>query len=195
MKCTLLLGFTLVTLSFMNAQNSTDLPYYELPEYSNAYTAGTVTGRLIDGLGFRYYWATEGLSDTDLEFKLGDDTRSTLETMAHIYDLSTVIKDAALQVPHTKETLKKALTYCELRALTLNNLKTASDIFKQQTDLEAFNMVFKTPNGNNTVPFWNAINGPVADAVWHCGQIASFRRASGNPINSKVNHFMGTVQK
>jgi hypothetical protein len=30
-------------------------------------------------------------------------------------------------------------------------------------------------------PFWHLINGPMADALTHTGQISSFRRLAGNP--------------
>jgi hypothetical protein len=30
-------------------------------------------------------------------------------------------------------------------------------------------------------PFWHMINGPIADALTHVGQINSFRRLAGNP--------------
>ena len=42
------------------------LPYYEIPDYPETYTAGSVAARMLDGLGFRYYWATEGLNEDDL---------------------------------------------------------------------------------------------------------------------------------
>ena len=42
-----------------------------------------------------------------------------------------------------------------------------------------------------TFPFWNMINGPISDAIWHSGQVVANRRASGNPINPKVNVFIG----
>ena len=40
-------------------------------------------------------------------------------------------------------------------------------------------------------PFWNLINGPISDAIYHVGQIVSFRRTSGNPIEKGVNVFLG----
>lgn len=43
------------------AQNAEQLPYYEIPEPAESYTTGGVLSRMMDGLGFRYYWATEGL--------------------------------------------------------------------------------------------------------------------------------------
>ena len=39
-------------------------------------------------------------------------------------------------------------------------------------------------------PIWNFINGPLADALTHVGQINSFRRMAGNPV-PKVNVFKG----
>ena len=42
---------------------------------------------------------------------------------------------------------------------------------------------------------WNQINGPIADALWHCGQVVSFRRASGNPYNSKASLFTGKLRE
>lgn len=39
-------------------------------------------------------------------------------------------------------------------------------------------------------PFWHIINGPLADALTHVGQINSFRRLAGKPV-SKANVFTG----
>ena len=62
--------FTLLTIGLImsnlsNAQNQSsaagnkdDLPYYQIPEYPAEFTAETVAARMIDGLGFRYRWAT-----------------------------------------------------------------------------------------------------------------------------------------
>ena len=54
---------------------------------------------------------------------------------------------------------------------------------------------FKIIFGDKAYPFWNAINGPIADALWHCGQIVSFRRSSGNPFPKGVSVFTGKVRK
>ncbi len=172
----------------MNAQEK--LPYYEISEASETYTAGTVAARLVDGLGFRYYWASEGLKEADLVYKITDDSRSTEETIEHIYGLSKTIVNATLKKPNSNE--KEAdLTFEDIRRQTLINLKTAADILRASDDISQFKIIF----GEREIPFWNEINGPIADAIWHCGQLASFRRASGNPINPNVNHFSGTIKK
>jgi hypothetical protein len=65
--------FLLLALISFDAQSQTnmktELPYYEIPDYPESYTAGAVAARMLDGLGFRYYWATEGLRDEDLVFR------------------------------------------------------------------------------------------------------------------------------
>ncbi|MCE2997008.1 MAG: hypothetical protein LW863_15520, partial [Flammeovirgaceae bacterium] len=64
------------------------LPYSEIPAITEKYTAGSVASRLLDGLGFRFYWATDGLRDEDLIFKPDKETRSTIEIIEHIYEMS-----------------------------------------------------------------------------------------------------------
>ena len=178
--------FSMISFS----QNNEALPYYELPDYSESYTAGTVAARLVDGLGFRYYWATEGLKDEDLAYKPKDDVRSTEETINHILDLSYVIVNATLKKQNGKNDVSK-MDAMEKRKQTLINLKTAADILRTSDDIAQYKIMF----GEREIPFWNNINGPIADAIWHCGQLASFRRSSGNPINPNINHFTGTVKK
>lgn len=165
------------------------LPYYQVPEYSETFTAGTVAARMVDALGFRFYWASEGLSDKDLEYQPSEDVRSTAETIDHILDLSYIIVNSTLNKANEKVDSSN-LSYDQKREQTLKNLKTAADILRASDDISQFKIIF----GEREVPFWNQINGPIADAIWHCGQLASFRRSSGNAINPKVSHFSGTVK-
>ena len=65
-----------------------ELPYATLPEYPETYTGGTMAGRMVDALGFRYYWATQDLKEGDLNYKISEDARSTEETLDHILNLS-----------------------------------------------------------------------------------------------------------
>ena len=179
-------------MNMINAQ-SEKLPYYEIPEASDNYTAGTVVARMIDGLGFRFYWATEGLRAEDLAFKPSEDGRTTGDTVDHILGLTNVIMNTALK--KVNEPLdSEGMSFEEKRAKTLKMLKQAADIFRATEDLSAFKIVFKGTNGNTEYPFWNQINGPIADALWHCGQIITHRRTSGNPYNSKASVFTGTVR-
>ncbi|MBR9914257.1 MAG: DinB family protein [Algicola sp.] len=191
MKRTNLIGLLFASsLVFSQESESKELPYYELPEYAETYTAGTMAARMIDALGFRFYWASDGLTETDLNFKPSEASRTTAETIDHILDLSYVILNSTLKQANSKREPVE-MSYNAKREEVLNNLKRAADILRTRTDISDFKIIF----GNNEFPFWNQVNGPIADAIWHCGQIASYRRSSGNPINPKVNHFSGTVKQ
>ena len=154
------------------------------------FTAGTMAARMVDALGFRFYWSSEGLTEMDLEFKPNEDVRSTGETIDHILDLSYVIVNSTLKQGNAKVDTSD-MTYAAKRKQTLINLKTAADILRTTEDVSQYKIIF----GTNEIPFWNQVNGPIADAIWHCGQLASFRRSSGNPINPNVNQFRGTVKQ
>ncbi|OMP30385.1 hypothetical protein [Mangrovimonas sp. DI 80] len=191
MKIVLTGGMLLMaSLIFAQKDMDTTLPYYEIPQASEIYTAGTVAARMVDGLGFRYYWATEGLTETDLAYSPSSEVRSTGETIDHILNLSYVVLDATLKQPNTKRDFSNS-SFEEKRKQTLLNLKQTADILRASNDLSDYKIVF----GEREFPFWNAINGPLADAIWHAGQIASFRRSSGNPINSNISQFNGTVKQ
>ncbi|MBO6607152.1 MAG: hypothetical protein JJ905_11945 [Psychroserpens sp.] len=174
-----------------SAQDSKDaeVPYREVPKYADEFTSGTVAARLIDGLGFRFYWASEGLEEKDLQYKPNEEARSSLETIDHILDLSYMIVNSTLK-KNNERVDKSGLSYEEKRKQTLMNLKTAADILRTSDDISQYKIIF----GSNEIPFWNQINGPIADAIWHCGQLATLRRSSGNPISSKVSFFNGTVK-
>ena len=191
-KHIVLFAIIILAMNTLNSQNK-KIPYYEIPDYPDSYNPGTVAARMIDGLGFRYYWASEGLRDEDLKFRPNDMVRTTEETIDHILGLSTVIVNTTLKKPNTKNDFSK-LTFNEKRDKTLQNLKTAADILRASNDLSQFNIIFKKENGTTELPFWNMINGPIADALWHCGQVVSFRRSSGNPYNSKASVFTGKVK-
>jgi len=186
----------LLTIVSINAQDmkTSDLPYAEIPDYPKKYTASTVAARMIDGLGFRYYWATEGLRAEDLAYKPSEDGRTSRQTIDHIYDLSKVIVNATAKIPNGKSE-KDSLSFDEIRKATLLNFKKASNILLEAESLEDFRIIFKNYYGSSEYPFWNNINGPIEDAVWHAGQLVVLRRASGNPFNSKVSVFSGKVRK
>lgn len=170
------------------------LPYYEIPDYPETYDACTVVARMIDGLGFRYYWATEGLRPEDLAYKPSENGRTADETLDHILGLSDFIVKTAMKRPITPRE-ETELTYEEKRTMTLNNLKSAADIMRNSTDLSQFKIQISRGDNSSEFPFWNNINGPIADAIWHCGQMVVLRRASGNPFNSKASLFMGKVRE
>ena len=174
-----------------SAQTQGSLPYREMPDYPESYSAGSMAARMLDGLGFRFYWATEGLRDVDLIFRPNEVSRSTEETVDHMFSMLNGITKTLSKSDHRD---LAGLTFEEKRAYILNNLKTISSILLSSSDDDFESYKIKLGNGEE-LPFWNYVNGQIADCIWHCGQISSFRRMSGNPFNSKVNLFRGTIRK
>lgn len=174
------------------------LPYASIPSAPAKYNAATVAARSIDGLGFRYYWATEGLQAADLSYKPGPTNRSMGETIDHVYDLAELVINSMRKTPNIRPRPERPeLSLEEKRAQTLYWLKEAADILRQgkSKDLEAYTVIFQRGEQQTSYPFWNQLNGPIADALWHTGQIVAFRRAAGNPLPPGVNVFMGTREE
>lgn len=180
----IILSFILVLscLSFSQAQ---ELPFSNIAKTPAVYNSGTISARMIEGLGFRYYWATEGLRTEDLAFKPGEDSRSAMETIVHIHGLSSFLLSAFGNEVTALNDVDKT-DFKGLRKATLLNLKQAYALLMSSTDEDFENYEFPM-GGGNKLPFWNAINSPIEDAVWHTGQIVMIRRVSGNPLPKGVN--------
>jgi hypothetical protein len=169
--------------------------YYQIPGYPENFDGPAVAARMIDALGFRYYWATEGLREVDLSFSPSEKARTSAQTIDHILDL-THITLYAVRGEVAPAIDKSNMSLAEKRNLALRNLMEASEILKGADGkaMEEMEIIFARQDGSSSkFPFWNAINGPIADAIHHTGQIISFRRSSGNPINPNISVFSGTV--
>ncbi|GAA4271369.1 DinB family protein [Aquimarina gracilis] len=194
MKILAFITFLSVT-QIMLCQNSEtmQLPYKQIPGYPEDFTSGNVISRFIDGLGYRYYWATEGLTKEDLNYTPSTDGRTMLQTLQHIYDLSKGILNAPQNLPNIRNENQPELNFGELRKQTLLNLKKASALLsgKSAEDVSTYKVIFQSGDNKREFPYWNMINGQISDAIYHVGQIVSFRRSSGNPMNPKVSVFIG----
>lgn len=183
------------TATSMTAKET--LPYHQIPEAPTDYSSGNVIARMIDGLGYRYYWATEGLRTEDLSYRPSEDASNVTETLDHLFGLSVTILNATTSTPNIRPYEKVEMTDTEKRVMTLKNFKAASDQLKgaDETTVSKMKVIFKRGEQTSEFPFWNNINGPIADAIYHTGQIVSFRRTSGNPVNSKMNVFIGKTKE
>ena len=175
---------------------SQDLPFYEIPESPENYSENHVMARMIEGLGYRYYWATDDLSQKNLDFKPSPDGRTIKETMAHIHALSRTIHHCIMNLEIERSRSEIELNYDQLRAETLDYLYKASQELRHNKTLKLAerNIIFVQGDNKSEFPFWNLINGPIEDAIWHVGQIVSFRRSAGNPYNSNAGLFDGKVK-
>lgn len=186
-----------LSLWAQNDNKMTPLPYREIPAYPESYTAESVVARMIDGLGFRFYWATEGLRAEDLAFRPTPEARSSEETIDHILGLSTIVLNALQDQPNVRSGEEiSPLSFEVKRKKTLEILQEVSNILKQaDTKIKDHSMVFQNGANKTEFPFWNLINGPIADALWHVGQVVTFRRSSGNPFNGKASVLTGKVRE
>lgn len=192
----LLIASSLIMIT-LSTKAQSELPFYEIPDFPGDYSSGNVLARMIDGLGYRYHWASEGLTETDLNYKPSEEGRTTLQTLEHIHGLTLTIKNAAAGKPTVRNSNPQSYDYKELRELTLQNLMEArtSMINKTAEELESMLLSFQSGDQTSDFPLWILINGPIADAIYHTGQIVSFRRSSGNPVDSKMNVFTGKNRK
>lgn len=190
--------FLLASTILSSSAQETDLAkkYHSIAAYPESYSAETVAARMIDGLAFRYYWATEGLRQEDLDYKPSSEARTSQETIDHILSLSAIVFATAKGNPYSGIHYSD-MTFVEKRAATLNYLEMASELLKS-TDtpgLDSLMIKFQFDERSSEYPFWNLINGPISDAIWHVGQVVSFRRASGNPFNSNVSVLRGKLRE
>ena len=170
-----------------------ELPMYEMSQYKEHYNPGNVISRMVEGLGYRYYWATEELTPEDLAFKPSEDARDAFSTIEHLYGLSTTILNTAKNKANIRPSNFSGWSFDQLRASTLSNLEEASQLFQDKSaeEISELKIIFESNGNKSEYPFWNLINGPIADAIYHTGQIVSFRRSSGNPMDPNVNVFIG----
>ncbi len=191
-----LLGFVFPSFAQVETeriQAERELPYYQIPEFPENYATGNVISRMIDGLGYRYYWATEGLRAEDLAYEPGNEGRKAEDVLDHLYGLSQMVLNASQGLPNIRPKAEVDLTWEEKHAATLHNISNASQHFSKLTEQEIseLKIIFQRGEKKSEMDLWYLFNGPLADAIYHCGQIASFRRTAGNPMNPKVNVFMG----
>ncbi len=199
MKCALFLLLIMSNTTFSQSKNlimSDTLPYYNIPDSPNDYGAGNIVSRMIDGLGYRYYWATEGLMEENLNYKPSEDGRTIRETLVHIMNLSRTTMNATSNTPNIRQNGEEDLSLYELRRLTLNFVSQASTNIKGKSaeEVESLKIIFERADRRSEFPFWNLLNGPLADAMYHTGQVVAFRRAAGNPVSSKMNVFTGKTR-
>jgi hypothetical protein len=143
----------------------------------------------VEGLAFRYRWATENLSEENIKFKPHPTSMSIEEVNAHIFDLVDSTNRVFGGEKQNKDSLN---SFHKLRIKSLNILADLSERLKEMSD-EDLSEIEK--NTSRKLPFWYWINGPLADALTHVGQITSWRRIAGNPQLKGINVFIGTSDK
>ena len=164
------------------------LPFYNIPEAPKHTSPANIIARMVDGLGFRYYWATEGLDETIMSFRPSPSSMNMADLMAHIYSMSHTVN----RVFNGQSVFDKTLhTFDDFRTATLIIYDSLSKRLKNMSDqeLELCQLTFR--NSQQSYSFWYLINGQIADSLTHVGQITSWRRTAGHPVRQGTNMFSG----
>jgi len=164
---------------------------YEIGSPPQKVDGAGVLARIVDGLAFRYYWATDGLRPEDYGFRPAPDTMSMLELQRHMLHLVLMIKQTVLDADERDS--KKSDDPAELRRLVLENLALVREHLDGLSDETLAGHRVLRRDGKR-YPVWNIMNGPLADALTHVGQINTFRRLNGNPT-PRVDVFEGIPPK
>ncbi|MDA1266581.1 MAG: hypothetical protein O2816_15990 [Planctomycetota bacterium] len=163
------------------------LPYETLEPGPDEVTAPAVLARLVDAMGFRYRWATEGLDGDQLEFCPVEGAFTLGKVLVHMNLLVRWV-DGSVRGTLSGEPdnidegqMVAPEEWGDLRADTLTRIVALRDLFSgaQPDQLAAVSITGSTKSGPQ--PFWSIINGPLADFLTHVGQVASWRRLAGNP--------------
>ena len=166
-----------------------ELPFEDISKTPTELTATNTLLRVVEGLAFRYRWATENLNEDDIKFRPHPTSMSIEEVNSHIYDLV----ESTFRVFGGEKQNKDSLnSFKQIRTKSLLILIDLSEKLKKMSDEDLSEIEKKT---SRKLPFWYWINGPIADALTHVGQITSWRRIAGNPQLKGVNVFIGTSDK
>jgi hypothetical protein len=157
--------------------------FHRIPPCPDSISGTTVLVRLLDGLGFRFRWSTEGLSDNDYGFRPAPDCMSIGELVRHVWGL---VNWVCLSMGIDE--YKRGDDIVLIRGSVLKMIYALREALGSMSDEDMRGI---TIEGR---PFWHIINGPISDALTHVGQINSFRRLAGNPT-PKANVFVGSPPK
>jgi len=162
------------------------IPYQSLPEPPKESSEGKILARLVDGIGFRYQLATQGFTQKEIDFCPVEGSMNMMELIHHIYGLMKWTS-GAFHLPYTP---KELTNFEEYRAETLHLCQIFSEFLSSQSDesIRAAGVYLKRMDKHFS--FWYLINGPLADALTHIGQINTWRRISGNPV-ARISPFTG----
>jgi len=158
--------------STYSQKNIDKLPYRKIPKYSEDINYGFVMSRIIDELGYTYYWASEGLNKEDYVNEHGS-KNILYALLENIDQVSYIIASLALNDPISGNIyVEKSLN--ELREKTLFNLKNTS------------NKLYLTEDTAN-LPLWGILSKPISDVKWYIDQIISYRRKNGIPCDERID--------
>lgn len=160
--------------------------YESIPKHPGGFSGPAALVRMIDGIGFRYRWATEGLKQENMTFQPCEGSFSLHGLLGHIWRLLAWLNRSLEIEPPSKD------SPTSLEGLRSESLEMVWALRERlaEFDDKKLDAISITVPGRGEFPFWNMINGPLCDILTHIGQINSWRRMAGNPP-LKANPFLG----
>ncbi len=110
------------------------------------------------------------------QFRIAETVRTPVEILAHIGDLF----DWALRLSHGTSQWTEA-----------KPLAWEDEVARFHRVLDEFDQRLNSPEAMSA-PVERLLQGPVADALTHVGQLATLRRLAGSPIQSE-NYFKASI--
>ncbi len=157
----------------------TDKNFSSIEEVPEEISTVNVICRMLDGLGFRFYWVTEGMTKEQYYFKPDYEYHGISELVSHIWDLVNWMHTGLFD-----EEVERPESIIDQRNHILEIIEKLRDRFQNMSPEDLDNVSL------NGLPFWNLINGPIADALSHVGEISVLRSLAGYP-NKKAQFFSG----
>ena len=134
-------------------------------------SASNAIARLIDGLGYRLYWALDGLKEGECQYTLCEGASSIRDILWHILGL---VNWVYMHVYGQQMTRKPSII--DQGIDTLLALERLYQTFLEMNDEDLVHYKLEDRS------FWSYINMPLADALHHVGQVSILRRGAGNPV-------------
>lgn len=165
-----------------------ELPYFNLPDQPETLSGTNGISRFVDALGFRFRWATEDFTQKEIDFRADPSSMTMMEVITHIHDMMVWVNKS-----FGGENMEgqKPVGFEDTRTATLLTISKISNLLKAAKD-EDFHKLKVSSRIPADPDYWFFLNGPIADALTHVGQITTWRRISGNPQPKGVNLFLGT---
>ncbi len=167
--------------------------FNEMGDHPEKFSICTSISQTLNGFAFRYFWATDGLSEDDLSYQPGNEGRTIYQTLNHIYKMIDFLGCTIEGTPSDFPETDFGFSLDELRENTLDRIEAIRDSCSSMADETLTEKKIKINFQGTPVeyPLWYLFNGPLPDAFYHLGQIVSFRRTIGKPVDPYLEPFVG----
>ena len=105
-----------------------ELPFEDISKTPTELTATNTLLRVVEGLGFRYRWATENLSEDNIKFRPHPTSMNIEEVNSHIFDL---INSTFRVFGGEKQNIDSSNSFPQIRKKSLFILEDLSERLKK----------------------------------------------------------------